>query len=80
MIPESNRGDVVLQRQIAAVLERSRFGPPSERLHGDAQIAFEANWIREMPAIEPEALLALVYPIRSDDLRQAGIGGGLNSR
>src|SRR6185437_10184493 len=72
LIPEGDRGDVVLQRQVAAVT----LGAPAERLNGDAQILLEAHWVGDVPAVEAEALLRSVDAIGPDHLRHARVGGG----
>ena len=65
-----HRGDVVLQRQVAAA------GAPAQRLNGDADILLEVDGIGKVPAVEPKARLRAVDAVGADHLRQAGIGRG----
>src|SRR5665213_1054712 len=51
LIPERDRGDVVLQRKVAP----SRL--PAKVLDSHLQLAFKANRVRYVPAIEAETLL-----------------------
>ena len=70
LIPVGDRGDIVLERQIAAIVT------PTERLHGDAQVGFKADRVHNMPAIHAHAQLRLVIAIGSDHLMEAGVRRG----
>src|SRR5579859_164355 len=72
LVPIGDRGDVVLQGQVAAVL----VGAPAEGLDGDAEIGREADRVHDVPAVQAEALLRAVDAVGPDHLRQAGVGGG----
>src|SRR6476661_4493309 len=51
LVPEGDRGEVVLQGQVAALL----VGAPPERLDGDAEARLEAHRVHDVPAVHPEA-------------------------
>ena len=68
-IEEGSRGQVILKWQIACA------GAPSKRLDGDAEVLLEADWIRDVPAVEAEALLRDEKAIGADDLRQSRVWG-----
>src|SRR6478752_1253473 len=70
LVPEGSGGDIVLQGEVAHLV--FQFRAPAERLNGDAQILGEADRIHDVPAIEPEALLGAIEPVRLDRLRHAG--------
>ena len=68
LVPECHRRNIVLQRQITAT--RS----PAQSLDGHFEIFVKPDGIHDVPTVKPEALLRLVQAIRTNDLRQAGIG------
>src|SRR3954469_10222427 len=70
LVPVGDGGDVVLQLEIA------RTAAPSERLHGYAKVGPEPDWVREVPPVQPEALLRPVGAVGAQDLRHARIGRG----
>src|SRR5205807_9474449 len=74
LVPEGGGGDVVLERQVAGLTVLGH--APAEGLNGDAQVGLEADGVHNVPAVEAEALLALVEAIGLDHLRQAQVGGG----
>src|SRR5690348_5150088 len=72
LVPESDRGDIVLQRQILAILVRA----PTEGLNRHSKVALEANGIGDVPAIHPEALLRAINSVGADHLRQSRVRRG----
>ena len=70
LIPVGHGGNPILQGQIATI------GMPAQILNRHFEVPFEANGVRDMPAIETEALHDIVMAVAFDDLGQAGIGSG----
>ena len=70
LVPEYGRGDIVLQRQVSSAVA------PSKGLDGHLQAFFEADGVCDMPAVETEALLAVVVAVAADHLWQARVGAG----
>ena len=57
-----------MQREVSAT------GLPAEGLDLDTQIGGEMDGVQDMPAVETEALLALVEPVGADHLGHARYG------
>ena len=68
LVPEGDRGDVVLEGQVAVL------AAPAEGLDRDFEIGLEAHGIHDVPSVEPEALLAFIRTVAADHLRQARVG------
>ena len=54
LIPVSHRNNIRILRQVTVIT------PPAQILNRYTQIFFEADWIKHMPAVHPEALLRVV--------------------
>src|SRR6266478_9042099 len=68
LIPKSDGGEVVLQRQVAA----ARL--PAQGLNRYFQILLESNRIHDVPPIQAKPLLRIVEAVWPDDLRQPAVG------
>ena len=73
LVPERRRGDVVLQRQVAAARRASRApgSSPADPL--------EADRVHDVPAVQAEALLAAVQAVRVDHLAACPRKGVVNA-
>jgi undecaprenyl-diphosphatase len=67
-VEERGGGDVVVAGQVAAV------AAPAQRLDVRPDPGREVDGVGYVPAVHPEALLALVQPVGPDDLVQAEVG------
>src|SRR5258706_2071006 len=70
LVPERHGGHVILKREVAAA------AAPAQGLHCDPQALLETDGIRDVPAIEAEARLGGIEPVRPDDLRHTRVRGG----
>jgi len=68
LVPESHRRDIVLKREISPARV------PAQSLDGHPEVFLEPHRVRDVPAVESEALLGLPLAVRDDDLRHARIG------
>lgn len=68
LIPVGDRGDVVLEGQVATATA------PAQCLNGHLQIFAEADGVGDVPAIHAKALLRTIDTVRADHLVQTGVG------
>ena len=73
LVPQGCRGDVVVQQLVPPARA------PAQRLDGDPQVGTEPDWVRKVPPVHAEALLAVVQPVRSEHLRQPEVRGGIGA-
>src|SRR5579883_502205 len=70
LVPERDRGGVVLQGQVAALPVVA----PAERLDGDLEARLEPYRIHDVPAVQAKALLGAIDTVGPDHLAEARIG------
>lgn len=71
LVPVCNRGDVVLQRQVAA------FRAPADGLHGYAQVAGKADGIHDVKAVQAVPVPRLAFALDPHRIAQVGRGVGI---